>query len=1335
MAILSKTLGRWGKSKKSQRRHRRHLLPRTNLRIEPLESRIVMSADSVLPVLMVIADDHDFYYQEYGDTRIGLEAEGVDVQVAARTTNPSRPHPNSGQGSGGGTVTPDLALADVDPDEYSAILFVGGWGSSMYQYDFPGDYTYDHYDGDLATKRVVNDLINEFIAQDKHLAAICHGVTVLAWARVDGVSPLVDRQVSVPYIGSPAVLYDGQYYSYFELGQYEQVVANGATANTASGQYGDPTTVADDVVVDGRIITAENYDAALAFGRRVAQEVQAVAGGGSESADDGTSDPGEPANDTPASTRMDVGMNLSIFSSWSRQIVYKDAFLQSSHWSHVAFNTANYTFQWQNPADIQTDPHGWVTELPANEINGAGELIEHRAQTVIFDGGGNPAGVYAAVWEGEGTLWWNQGYGLVDEGTLDDGRHYRLINVAADQVISLQLSDVNPENHVRNIQVLMPGSYDPQTLQLHDDSIFYEPFTASLSGLDAIRTMQATHTNTSDDVDWFADRTLPTDARYNGGIPWEHTIALANELGADVWVNVPHAANDDYIRQMAQLFREQLNPDLTVHVEYSNELWNTAWGFEQGAWVQQQLALPENAGLGWNGFVAGRINHVFSIWSDEFADEMHRIERVVGVQQANPSLAQWLLPLIEDFDALSPTGYAGMNNALANTLGDNPTVDDVLDLVQEVVIPWSLDRVWQHQQIADQYRGILGHEIDLRLYEGGVGGNEVFGHLHQDLVHAAYQHPRMYDLQMELLAGLEQIGVDQTMHYVNVGANTPGPWGYFGSLDSLFEPLEAAHERRALHDFAAGEAALPVAALAIHAESETILESDASGNFVVRRNGNLIYEELSVSYVVGGNATPGADFEALSGMLHFAAGQREATIPLRPVLDTVTEGDEYVTVSLATGDGYALAGPDSATITLEDVPLVSIVDQVISSEQDTLEIVLPAGFEYAVRLPGNLAWELDQAHAFYAPQSLIDSDYGLNYAGLGERWVQASHGSGGFTWHFITPSGDLYRWEGSVGASTLVAGLGSEFHADPSLLTDAQAMPIHSNVSDNVLVIDPADGFVGQFDVVLSVGSGATEYTTGFSVTVTATVELPDPDPEAAAEPLPVLLVISNTDFYYQDYADTRASLEAAGVSVVIAAASLDVARPHANSGQGSDGGFVQPDVTIFDVVAAEYSAVAFVGGWGMSAYQYATSATYDNAAYNGGGDLRTVTNALINDFVAQEKYVAAVCYGVSVLAWARVDGESLLADRTVAGWEGISPHIGGDMGSTRDQIEANGANMVAAGSIGDPTTSSDDVIVDGRIITAQDYDSAAAFGRVIAERVTDRQYAEHVDAIFANWS
>jgi len=61
-----------------------------------LESRDLLAADP-LPVLMVLADRQDFYYREYGETRIGLEAGGATVQVAATTINPTFPHPGTNQ--------------------------------------------------------------------------------------------------------------------------------------------------------------------------------------------------------------------------------------------------------------------------------------------------------------------------------------------------------------------------------------------------------------------------------------------------------------------------------------------------------------------------------------------------------------------------------------------------------------------------------------------------------------------------------------------------------------------------------------------------------------------------------------------------------------------------------------------------------------------------------------------------------------------------------------------------------------------------------------------------------------------------------------------------------------------------------------------------------------------------------------------------------------------------------------------------------------------------------------------------------------------------------------
>jgi putative intracellular protease/amidase len=272
-------------------------------------------------------------------------------------------------------VTPDIALRDADASDYSAIVFVGGWGSSMYQYAFEGNYANDLYDGDAATKTVVNDLINDFVDQDKYVAAICHGVTVLAWARVDGASPLEGKNVSVPWIGSPAVEFGGQWYGNFQLMQYPQVVANGATANTTSGQYGDPTTAADDVVVDGRIITAENYDSALAFGTTIAEQVIAAVPA------DEPADPA-PTSDPPAVPQPPVilsGQQLLVFGTAASDLIYL--------WSR----DANQHCVWMNGQALGTFtlPAGGRIVVDAGAGDDQVDATDTQASVWIKGGSGN----------------------------------------------------------------------------------------------------------------------------------------------------------------------------------------------------------------------------------------------------------------------------------------------------------------------------------------------------------------------------------------------------------------------------------------------------------------------------------------------------------------------------------------------------------------------------------------------------------------------------------------------------------------------------------------------------------------------------------------------------------------------------------------------------------------------------------------------------------------------------------------------------------------------------------------------------------------------------------
>lgn len=221
----------------------------------------------------------------------------------------------------------------------------------------------------------------------------------------------------------------------------------------------------------------------------------------------------------------------------------------------------------------------------------------------------------------------------------------------------------------------------------------------------------------------------------------------------------------------------------------------------------------------------------------------------------------------------------------------------------------------------------------------------------------------------------------------------------------------------------------------------------------------------------------------------------------------------------------------------------------------------------------------------------------------------------------------------------------------------------------------------------------------------------------AAADPLPVLMVIANRDYAHKEYADVRKALEARGLLVVVAAGSRTDALAQDKRLKVP----VRPDLALTDADAADYSAIVFVGGWGASSYQYAFSGTYDNALYQPGA-AAAAANRLINDFVAQDKPVAGVCHGVTVLAWARVDGVSPLKGRTVVGWAGGGPGFELDgtrypqsRVPTRAQLEENGAEMILSAAVGNPLSSHDDIWVDGRIITGENPAAAAATGKTLA--------------------
>lgn len=261
---------------------------------------------------------------------------------------------------------------------------------------------------------------------------------------------------------------------------------------------------------------------------------------------------------------------------------------------------------------------------------------------------------------------------------------------------------------------------------------------------------------------------LQSDSR---GVAVEYMIELCNDLDADLWVCIPHHADDDYNRQFARLVRSQLEPQLKVFVEYSNEVWNSI--FPQYKWVKERAEAADRHLYEQVAIEAGRD---WDIWLEEFGEQGDRVVRVLAGQSAN----RWHLEVAtkqlgpDGFDAVAIAAYIGISRKDAEAwFDDQVTADQVLDRLF-----WKLenkDRArWAgHAELARKYG------VPLLAYEGG---QHLTTHGRRPPYLKAFQraqsHPRMYDLYREMFDTWFEAGGSTFVAYAYTGPNNHnGAWG------------------------------------------------------------------------------------------------------------------------------------------------------------------------------------------------------------------------------------------------------------------------------------------------------------------------------------------------------------------------------------------------------------------------------------------------------------------------------------------------------------------------------------------------------------------------------
>ena len=148
-----------------------------------------------------------------------------------------------------------------------------------------------------------------------------------------------------------------------------------------------------------------------------------------------------------------------------------------------------------------------------------------------------------------------------------------LDTAAQPQVI---LTFTGTQGGIRNLTVWRTSCEDTT-------AIFHPAYLQHIKRCTLLRFLDFEDINDNNKTSWASEKSFSYPQWTAGGAPWGAAIALANAAEADVWINAPTLADDNYLTQLATLLLQQLRPSATIYTEYSNEAWN--FGFSQFSWI------------------------------------------------------------------------------------------------------------------------------------------------------------------------------------------------------------------------------------------------------------------------------------------------------------------------------------------------------------------------------------------------------------------------------------------------------------------------------------------------------------------------------------------------------------------------------------------------------------------------------------------------------------------------------------------------------------------------------------------------------------------------------
>jgi hypothetical protein len=464
-------------------------------------------------------------------------------------------------------------------------------------------------------------------------------------------------------------------------------------------------------------------------------------------------------------------------------------------------NIINHTARYNNVSEF--DEHGWpktdfdlvlLDGRPATEWTG--NIDDPEQYRVDY------SGIYKASFDGLADVTVSGTSVSIEnlEYNSDENKTYFEVNVGGSQnsnhalvFLSFKNTRKSPKSisnvGVTNLKVVRPG------YELDSKKTFTDEYIALCKSADF-----ACYRFYNVQNIWNGEPTYPTKTKWeyrktpldaaqqdmsnlNGkkdGWSWEYIIELSNELNKDIWINVHMSCDSNYVAELAKLLKEELNPNINIYVENSNEVWsptqlthgpyNKAEADFYGINFDQNYARRTVELSNWFGAVFGQdeINkkirvilagqHAYNGRSDI---QLNYIKNTFG--EPNKYIYATSTALYFQTSNASSTDLSIINDGMLNDI--DKQIDDNQSSVYRL----------NHINKANTWNLVGG----CTSYEGGPhvpagGGQENLGNLIN-----SHRTEKMGDvLKYNYLEGWKQIGGGLAMHFTLASSyNRYGCWG------------------------------------------------------------------------------------------------------------------------------------------------------------------------------------------------------------------------------------------------------------------------------------------------------------------------------------------------------------------------------------------------------------------------------------------------------------------------------------------------------------------------------------------------------------------------------